>query len=34
VRYYTVRVVLKAGEPYKLRVDYFQDILDTSARVT
>ena len=34
VRTFTTSVVLKAGEPYKLRVDYFQDILDTSARVT
>lgn len=34
VRTFTTSVGLKAGEPYKLRVDYFQDILDTSARVT
>ena len=34
VRHFTASVELKAGEPYKLRVDYFQDILDTSARVT
>ncbi|MGY3090658.1 outer membrane protein OmpA-like peptidoglycan-associated protein [Hymenobacter sp. UYAg731] len=34
VRYFTTSILLKAGEPYKLRVDYFQDILDTSARVT
>ena len=34
VRHYAVGIVLKAGEAYKLRIDYFQDILDTSARVT
>ena len=34
VRQFTVSAELTAGEPYKLRVDYFQDILDTSARVT
>ena len=34
VRTFTASVVLIAGEPYKLRVDYFQDILDTSARLT
>jgi outer membrane protein OmpA-like peptidoglycan-associated protein len=34
VRHFTTSIELKAGEPYKLRVDYFQDILDTSARIT
>ena len=34
VRHFTTSVELNAGEPYKLRVDYFQDILDTRARVT
>ena len=34
VRQFTAAINLKAGEPYKLRVDYFQDILDTRARVT
>ncbi|HEX8330767.1 MAG TPA: PA14 domain-containing protein [Hymenobacter sp.] len=31
---FTAAVNLKAGEPYKLRVDYFQDIFDTRLRVT
>ena len=34
VRTFTTSITLKAGEPYKLRVEYFQDILDTSARIT
>ena len=34
VCHFTASVELQAGEPYKLRVDYFQDMLDTSARVT
>ncbi|MDO7874819.1 PA14 domain-containing protein [Hymenobacter sp. ASUV-10] len=31
---YTFSVDLKAGEPYRLRVDYFQNILDTRAQLT
>jgi outer membrane protein OmpA-like peptidoglycan-associated protein len=31
---YTFSVDLKAGEPYRLRVDYFQVILDTRAQLT
>ena len=31
---FTTSVELKAGEPYRLRVDYFQDILDTRLRIT
>ena len=34
VRTFTISVELKAGQPYKLRVDYYQDILDTSMRIT
>ena len=34
VREFTTSVVLKAGEPCKLRIDYFQVILDTRARIT
>ena len=33
VRTFTTTVDLRAGEPYKLRVDYFQDILDTRMRI-
>ncbi len=31
---FAVAVPLVAGKPYKLRVEYFQDILDTRARLT
>ncbi|WP_196294356.1 PA14 domain-containing protein [Hymenobacter ruricola] len=31
---FTTSAELKAGEPYKLRVEYFQDILDTRAQLT
>lgn len=31
---YAVSVELKAGVPYRLRVDYFQSILDTRAKLT
>jgi outer membrane protein OmpA-like peptidoglycan-associated protein len=34
VRTFTTTVELKAGQPYKLRVDYYQDILDTRMRLT
>lgn len=34
ISYFTIAVELKAGEPYQLRVEYFQDILDTRARIT
>jgi outer membrane protein OmpA-like peptidoglycan-associated protein len=34
VRTFNTSVELKAGEPYKLRVDYYQEILDTSMRIT
>ena len=33
VRTFTTSIELKAGEPYRLRVEYFQDILDTRARI-
>ena len=31
---FVTSVELKAGEPYRLRVEYFQDILDTRAQLT
>ncbi|GAB3853995.1 PA14 domain-containing protein [Hymenobacter terrigena] len=34
VRTFTTGVELKAGQPYKLRVDYYQDILDTKMQIT
>lgn len=34
VRTFTTSVELKAGQPYKLRVDYYQDILDTRMQIT
>ena len=34
VRTFTTAVELKAGVPYKLRVDYYQEILDTRMRIT
>ena len=34
VRRFVTSVELKAGEPYRLRVEYFQDILDTRAQLT
>ena len=34
VRSFTTIVALKAGQAYRLRVDYFQDILDTRAQLT
>ncbi|MDQ2772146.1 MAG: PA14 domain-containing protein [Bacteroidota bacterium] len=34
VRTFTTTLELTAGVPYKLRVDYYQDILDTSMRIT
>ena len=34
VHTFTAAVELQAGEPYKLRVEYYQDILDTRFRVT
>ena len=34
VRTFTTTVELTAGVAYKLRVDYYQDILDTSMRIT
>jgi outer membrane protein OmpA-like peptidoglycan-associated protein len=34
VRQFTKAVVLKAGQRYRLQVDYYQNILDTKARVT
>ncbi|MDB5233029.1 MAG: hypothetical protein JWR44_22 [Hymenobacter sp.] len=34
VRSFTAAAELKAGEPYRLRVEYFQDILDTRAQLT
>ena len=34
VRTFTTTIELKAGMAYKLRVDYYQDILDTSMRIT
>jgi len=34
LREFTATVELKAGEAYRLRVDYYQNILDTRARLT
>ncbi|GAA4050979.1 PA14 domain-containing protein [Hymenobacter glaciei] len=34
VRTFTTSIELKAGQPYKLRVDYYQDILDTRMYIT
>ncbi|HEX8657348.1 MAG TPA: PA14 domain-containing protein [Hymenobacter sp.] len=34
VQRFTVAAKLQAGEPYRLRVEYFQDILDTRAQLT
>jgi outer membrane protein OmpA-like peptidoglycan-associated protein len=34
VSYFAVAAELKAGVPYRLRVEYFQDILDTRAQLT
>jgi len=34
IRRFVTSVELKAGEPYRLRVEYFQDILDTRAQLT
>ena len=34
VRTFTTAIELKAGKPYQLRVDYYQDIFDTSMRIT
>ncbi|WP_210513845.1 PA14 domain-containing protein [Hymenobacter terricola] len=34
VRTFTTSIKLNAGEPYRLRVEYFQEILDTRARIT
>lgn len=31
---YSAAVQLRAGQPYKLRVDYFQTVIDTRARLT
>ena len=31
---FTTTITLKAGQAYRLRVEYFQEILDTRARLT
>ena len=31
---FTTTIALKAGQAYRLRVEYFQEILDTRARLT
>ena len=34
VNTFTTTIALKAGQAYQLRVEYFQEILDTRARLT